>query len=138
MRKKEKATITDSGYDCDHCGGEIYISQEKGTGRPVEGYYVCRRCGCAWTLKGAVLQIGADRECQNAQKKRITEGTMTLPELSEMSGWKRLLLIVGGVILFLVLLRFGGLMLFRFLLPLIVLGILGYLIYKFGREQRWW
>jgi hypothetical protein len=65
-------------------------------------------------------------------------GVVQLPELSGISVWQRVALIIGGVILFLVLLRFGGLMLFRFLLPIAVIGFLIYLVFKLGREQEWW
>jgi len=61
-----------------------------------------------------------------------------IPEISEISVWRRAALIIGGMILFLVLLRFGGLMLFRFLLPVFVIGLLIYLVFKWGREQQWW
>lgn len=138
MSELEETDLTDSGYDCDHCGGEIYITHKLMTGRPAAGYYLCRRCGCEWTLKGDVLHIGVVASCRSAQKQRIGGDSFSLPELPAFSGRRRILWGVGVVILLLVLLRFGGLMLFRFLLPLLVLGVLVYLVFKYGREQMWW
>jgi hypothetical protein len=66
------------------------------------------------------------------------DGGLQIPEIGKISIWRRTALIIGGVILFLVLLRLGGLMLFRFLLPFLVIGFLIYLVFKFGREQMWW
>lgn len=138
MTEEQKINQEDSGYDCDHCGGEILLSREISRGRPASGYYQCRSCGCEWTLKGDVLHIGTEPGCKTAQRDRMGGGGLQLPEISEISIWRRAALIIGGVILFLVLLRFGGLMLFRFLLPLFVIGLLVYLVFKMGREQEWW
>ena len=138
MTEEQKTNQEDSGYDCDHCGGEILINRELTPGRPAQGYYQCRGCGCEWTLKGDVLHIGTGQGCKRAKRDRMGGGGLQLPAISEISVWRRAALIIGGVILFLVLLRFGGLMLFRFLLPLFVIGVLVYLVFKMGREQEWW
>ena len=138
MTEERKTQLEDSGYDCDHCGGEILLNREMTPGRPVHGYYQCRRCGCEWTLKGDVLHIGSGRHCKASQRKRMGGGGVQLPEIFEVSVWRRTALIIGGVLLFLILLRFGGLMLFRFLLPVIVIGFLIYLVFKMGRDQEWW
>lgn len=138
MTEEQKAHLEDSGFDCDHCGGEILINRTVTSGRPVHGYYVCQSCGCEWTLKGDVLHIGTSSGCKAAQRNRMGGDGFQIPEISEISVWRRAALIIGGMILFLVLLRFGGLMLFRFLLPLFVIGFLIYLVFKLGREQQWW
>lgn len=138
MTEEQKKNLEDSGYDCDHCGGEILLNRELIPGRPVHGHYLCQRCGCEWTLKGDVLHIGTGPNCKAFQRKRMGSGGLQIPEIGEISVWRRAALIIGGVIVFLVLLRFGGLMLFRFLLPLIVIGFLIYLVFKLGREQQWW
>lgn len=138
MTEEEKTNLEDSGFDCDHCGGEILISRALTTGRPLLGYYLCKNCGCEWTLKGDVIHIGTGQDCKASQRKRMGGGALHLPQLSDISIWQRAALIIGGLILFLVLLRFGGLMLFRLLLPLLVIGLLIYLVFKLGREQEWW
>lgn len=138
MTEQQKKNQEDSGYDCDHCGGEILINREITSGRPVHGYYLCQRCGCEWTLKGDVLHVGTGPNCKASQRKRMGGQGYQIPEIAELSIWRRAALIIGGLILFLVLLRVGGLMLFRFLLPFIVIGFLLYLIFKWGREQEWW
>lgn len=138
MTEHQKKNYEDSGYDCDHCGGEILLSREMSPGRPAQGYYQCRRCGCEWTLKGDVLHIGTEQGCKTAQRERLGGSGFQIPEISEISVWQRVALIIGGVILFLILLRVGGLMLFRFLIPIVVIGFLVYLVFKMGREQEWW
>jgi hypothetical protein len=138
MTEERKTGLEDSGYDCDHCGGEILVSRKVTQGRPVHGYYVCQKCGCEWTLKGDVLHIGVGPNCQASQRERMGGSGLKLPEMGEISVWRRVALIVGGIILFLVLLRFGGFMLFRFLLPILVIGFLIYLVFRLGREQQWW
>lgn len=138
MTEEQKTNLEDSGFDCDHCGGEILISRKITAGRPLPGYYLCNRCGCEWTLKGDVIHIGTGKDCKVSQRKRMAGAAVQLPELSEISVWRRAALIMGGVILLLVLLRFGGLMLFRFLLPFLVIGLLIYLVFKWGRGQDWW
>jgi hypothetical protein len=130
--------LEDSGFDCDHCGGEICLSRELLPGHPTNGFYQCQQCGCEWSLKGDVIHIGTGKMCQEAQRKRMGGGWRSELPIPEFSGWRRALIIIGGLLLLLVLIRFGGLMIFRLLLPLLVIGALIYWLYRLGQEQEWW
>lgn len=138
MKAKEIIWL-DSGYDCDHCGGEILRQKARRPLRPNNAYYRCRVCGCEWTLQGNVVQIGSGEFCHEAQSRRtgpvVAEKTDWLTRLSQIPRW---LQVVVGLALLIVFLRLGGLMLFRLLLPLAVIGLVVYLIIRFGQEQEWW
>ena len=138
MTEEQRKQLEDSGYDCDHCGGEILLNRAVSSGRPVVGYYVCQRCGCEWTLKGDVQHIGTGRDCKSAQRKRMGGDGLQIPEISEISVWRRVAIFIGGIVLLLIMLRFGGLLLLRFLIPLLVIIVLMYFVFKLGREQEWW
>jgi hypothetical protein len=138
MKAKEIVWI-DSGYDCDHCGGEVLRLKVKRPSRPNEAYYRCQVCGCEWTLQGDVVHIGGGEFCRDAQSRRLSPASADpvdwLTRLNRIPRWLQ----VGiGLALLLVLLRFGGFMLFRLLLPLALIGIVIYLIIRLGREQQWW
>ncbi len=57
----------DSGFDCDHCGGEILERTDRETGQADFICYQCRECGCQWTLSGDVLRVGSGTHCKAAQ-----------------------------------------------------------------------
>jgi hypothetical protein len=138
MKAKEKVWI-DSGYDCDHCGGELLRLKARRPSRPNDAYYRCQRCDCKWTLGGDVVQVGQGAYCHEAQGRR--QGNVN-PQESNWLEWlwtlPRWVQMVGGVLLLLLLLRFGGLMLFRLLLPVALLALMGYLILRYGQEREWW
>ncbi len=138
MSEEQNKNLEDSGFDCDHCGGRILVSRAVTPGRPVHGYYVCQSCGCEWTLKGDVLHIGTGYDCQASQRKRMGGDGLQFPDMKEMSVWQRVALIGGGIVLLLILIRFGGFMMLRFLFPLLIVVVLIYLVIKLGREQEWW
>jgi len=138
MKAKEIVWL-DSGFDCDHCGGEILRQKGKRPSRPNNVYYRCQVCGCEWTQRGDVVRIGEGEFCHEAQTRRVgpvmAEEVDWLTRLSRIPRW---LQVVIGIALFIVLLRFGGFMLFRLLLPAVLIGFVIYLIIRFGQEQQWW
>lgn len=126
-----RTTWRDSGYDCDHCGGEIHERTDYETGQPKSVCYQCRRCGCQWSLGGDVLRVGNGRYCQAAQIKRsnpMSDG-FTLP------AW---LVIVLAVLTLLILVRFGGLVALRYLIPVAIAALVVFSLVRLGREQEWW
>ncbi len=137
-------TWKDSGFDCDHCGGEILQRTDRETGQADFVCYQCKECGCQWTIGGDVLRIGSGTYCKAAQiqRQRDNEPT-TLPEIPiDLSKWagllSRSLWILLALIAGAILLRFGGAVVIRYILPLIVLGVGGYFLMRYGKAKSWW
>jgi hypothetical protein len=126
---------SDSGYDCDHCGGEIAKRIDHETGQPDRICYQCRLCGCQWTQDGKALRVGNGPDCRAAQRERV--GTRPI----EFFLSPRVLIILGILVL-LLLARFGSFAAFfallRFLPVLAILGLIVFYVVRFGREQEWW
>ena len=121
----------DSGYDCSHCGGEILKRYDHETGQPDQTRLQCKQCGCQWSLDGQLVRVGKEKSCKDAGHMPVD----VPPWLQVVSRRLWLLIaLIAGVIL----LRFGGMMMFRLLLPAILVGFVAYSVVKFGREQAWW
>lgn len=74
------------------------------------------------------MKVGNGRACRAAHR-----------EQKEKPGQlSRRLLTILGVVLLLVIARFGGIGLLRYLIPLIVLGAVAWTIHKIGRELHLW
>ena len=137
-------TWKDSGFDCDHCGGEILERTDRETGQADFICYQCRECGCQWTVGGDVLRIGSGTHCKSAQRERqrqnepnpLSEIPIDLnywAGLLSRSLWILLALIAGAILL-----RFGGGVVVRYLLPLVVIGGVGYFLVRYGKTKSWW
>lgn len=132
-------TWEDSGFDCEHCGGEILKRTDKETGLPDHICYQCRECGCQWDLEGEIIRIGTGEYCRAAARQNAPEAGFDMGEVADWANklsknlWI-LLAIIGGVLL----LRFGGAIVVRYVLPLILLGIAAYVLVRYGRKQSWW
>ena len=123
----------DSGFDCEHCGGEILLRTDIETGRADFQCYQCKECACQWLLSGDLHRIGDGAQCKKAAKASEAEGEVHWVDRLSRSLW-----ILLGIIAGVMLLRFGGGLVFRLLLPLIALGVLGYVLVRYGRTQEWW
>jgi len=121
----------DSGFDCDHCGGEVSKRTDRESGMPDRTCYQCKQCGCQWSRAGEVLRVGVGASCKAAQEKR--EGK-PISALLRTGLWQ----FVIGLVLILVIMRFGGFALIRLLFPLLLLGLAIFLIIRYGQEQEWW
>lgn len=128
-----KTTWEDSGYDCDHCGGEILLRTDKEAGRPDEVCYQCRECGCQWTLSGDVQRVGNSANCTAAHKERAETPTVDWQSLVARRWW-----ILAAVVAGLFLLRFGGGAVVRLLVPLLVAAVVAVVLVRYGRMQQWW
>lgn len=135
----------DSGFDCDHCGGEILKRTDHETGRPDYISYQCAKCGCQWAVGGDVLRIGDGTYCQSAQRRRMQQQqeTITPPELPvELNQWagvlSKSLWILLAVVAAVLLLRFGGAIVMRLMLPFLVIAVGAYFLVRYGRTQSWW
>lgn len=137
-------TWKDSGFDCDHCGGEILERTDRETGQADFVCYQCRECGCQWSLGGDVLRIGTGTHCKVAQRERQRQNEPEgLPEiLGNFDDWTSLLsksiwvllALIAGVML----LRFGGAVVIRYLLPIAVIAVGGFFLIRYGKTQSWW
>lgn len=125
----------DSGYDCDHCGGEIAKRIDKETGRPDHVCLQCKNCGCQWTMDGEVERVGTGPDCPAAQGAR--SGDRVWPVTLSRPLW-----ILIGVIALFALIRFGGFSLLfsllRFALPIGLIAAAAIYLVRRGREQGWW
>jgi len=136
-----KTTWKDSGFDCEHCGGEIYERTDHEPGRPDFVCFQCRACGCQWSLDGEVLRVGDGPYCKAAARRRTPEPSFDFNagDLTDLANklsknlWI-LLAIIAGVIL----LRFGGGIVVRYLLPVVLLGGAAYVLLRYGRTHEWW
>jgi predicted RNA-binding Zn-ribbon protein involved in translation (DUF1610 family) len=139
MTIETETTWQDSGFDCDHCGGEILERTDSETGRPDRTCYQCRACGCQWSLDGRVLRIGDGPHCKAAAREREGAAAFDLGRLAEWANkisrhlWILLAIIAGAVLL-----RFGGGIVLRYLLPVILLAVGAYLLLRYGQKQKWW
>ena len=121
---------SDSGYDCDHCGGEISKRKDYEDGRIMLICYQCKQCGCQWSEAGEVLRVGNGRYCAEAQNARIKPGYSKFFSSLPVQ-------IILGIVVVLLFLRFGGIILVRFA-PFLFIGLIIFLIVRLGRQQEWW
>ncbi len=127
-----RTTWDDSGFDCDHCGGQIFSRTDYESGQQPHICYQCRECGCQWTLKGDVQRVGKLSSCRVAQRRRVVEEDVASIQLPRWA-WAILL-----VLFILTIVRFGGLVALRFLVPVVLAGFAFFYVYRFGREKQWW
>jgi len=128
-----KTTWNDSGYDCDHCGGQILERTDIETGQPARVCYQCQVCGCQWQLDGNVLRVGIMSSCRRAQRVRVKS------QAREQININQLRLIVGiGILVLLGIVYFGGLLAVRFLIPVAIAVFVFRAVYQMGKEHMWW
>lgn len=121
----------DSGYDCDHCGGRILVRTDTETGQPDRQCYQCEQCSCQWTLDRRPLRVGKRPECKAAQTERLEDG-----QGRTLLGASHLLVIILLSLAALLLIRFGGGALLRWVLPALVIGAGLYLVLRFVRRDE--
>lgn len=130
-----KTEWQDSGYDCDHCGGEIAKRIDKETGQPDSVCFQCKKCACQWSIAGDVLRVGHSRQCRTAQRERAG----TKPGEFLLS---RRVIIILAILALVAVARFGGFgalfALTRLLIPLAAIALVVSLVVRYGREQEWW
>jgi hypothetical protein len=128
-----KTTWKDSGYDCDHCGGQIFERTDRETDQPARVCYQCQACGCQWRLSGDVLRIGNMNSCRRAQRVRVKSQNY------ERYSTTQLRVAFGGMVLLLLgIIYWGGLLAIRFLIPVGIALFVFWSIYQAGKERMWW
>ncbi len=125
-----ETTFSDSGYDCDHCGGQVLLRTDKETGQPVRVCYQCQECGCQWSRQGEVLRVGRMSSCHEALKEREKiHSESNFPALTPI------LITISVVILILMLISLGSLVAVRFLIPIAIAIFVGWKIYELVKEK---
>lgn len=144
MTKKE-TLWEDSGFDCHHCGGEIYKRIERESGASKKTTYQCRQCHCLWSTEGVLLEVGNMADCRSGRQTAVsrTRPTPTAPVIEKPSmptHWLSNRIIAGLLLLIagLLLIRFAGAVVFRFFVPALLFGLILYLVIQLGRQLRWW
>jgi hypothetical protein len=122
----------DSGYDCDHCGGQILKRTDRETGQPTRVCFQCELCGCQWTLSGDVQRVGNLSDCLRAQRQRQAE------PVKELSPFFIASVVIGGIILLLAIVSIGGLVALRFIIPAAIAVFVFVSVYRLGKERMWW
>ncbi|MCP5096186.1 MAG: DUF4870 domain-containing protein [Chloroflexi bacterium] len=122
----------DSGYDCDHCGGQIYKRTDFESGQTPTICYQCRECSCQWSLKGDVQRTGNLRVCRVAQRNRAASSADDSGQIP-VWGWA----VLAILFLFLVV-RFGGMAALRILVPIALAIIAIVYAFRLGKEREWW
>lgn len=128
-----KTSWNDSGYDCEHCGGQILERTDVETGQPARVCYQCQACGCQWKLSGEILRVGNASSCRRAQRVRakaqVERGIDPI---------KLRLIVVGTVLVLGAMFFFGGLTAIRFLVPVGIAVFVFWTVYQMGKERMWW
>lgn len=125
-----ETTFSDSGYDCDHCGGQVLLRTDKETGQPVKVCYQCQECGCQWSRQGEVLRVGHMSSCHQALKER--EKLNNEPDFPALTP---ILITVSIALLILMLVLLGGLVTVRFLIPIAIAVFVGWKIYELVKDK---
>ena len=130
----ETETIwNDSGYDCDHCGGQILERTDLETGQPAQVCLQCQGCGCQWQLDGEIIRIGNLTSCRRSQRERSTE-----PAQTNINPFQLRLIVVASLLFLGAIIFFGGLTAIRFLVPIAIAVFVFWRLYQLGKERMWW
>ena len=126
-----KTNWEDSGYDCQLCGVKIYKRTDMESGRSAKTCYQGEH-GCQWSLQGDLIRVGSHPDCQRLQKQqRELESSPTVAIPNWVWG-------IVVVVFLLMVVRFGGIVALRFLVPIALAGVTGFYVYRLGRERQWW
>lgn len=130
----------DTGRDCPYCGGVIYRIENE-SGKVKTAFHNCKICGARWSdswsltspgNRGFTHDIGrAPREKQATRPKRPSFNFQT----ADIPRWVWFVAVILGA---LALVSLGALPIVRALLVPISIGMIGFVIYLYGRERHWW
>lgn len=123
-----KTTWEDTGRDCQFCGGQVYRRTDEEPTR-ISAYYQCQRCGAQWSLSNQLIRESSTTP--SSTKDPVQSSLESVPR------WVWIALAVGAAV---VALRFSviGVLLIRYLIPAVFLGIVAGVIYMYGRWLDWW
>lgn len=125
-----KTTWKDSGYDCDHCGGEVLKRTARQAGQPEQISYQCRLCGCQWSSDGDLLRVGTKQRCRLAWRQ--SRGEVTSRQWHERYVWLIILLPA------LALLWLGSADNVQWVFVLSLVAAILAPLFQYGRQREWW
>lgn len=123
----------DTGKDCQYCGGQIFRRTERDLNNNLQVRFQCRTCNARgrsnWELSHAGDESKQQRPPVPAASTRLGDRVESIPT------WAK---VVFALLLAAILIRFGGLAIIRPLIPIAILAVVIFFIYRLGREQEWW
>ncbi len=133
----------DTGRDCPYCGGVIY-RVESDNSKVTTAFHNCKVCGARWSDSWSLTSPGNSRYARKRPYREEEPAERSLPSFSWPSfdlssvnippwGWM-LIVIVGAYAL----IRVGFASFLNFLIAPLMVIILGYIVFRIGKEQRWW
>jgi hypothetical protein len=125
--------------DCNHCGGIILQRTAHSSAFNFDfSYYRCAQCGCEWEEGWILLKAGHGPQCQALGEQLQAEQVLAeLKELPYLFSGRTWLYLLGGLLLFVVLARFGVIALLgRLALPLLLIGLIIGLIWLAFRQRQ--
>ncbi|MEM9773090.1 MAG: hypothetical protein AAF902_00820 [Chloroflexota bacterium] len=129
----------DTGKDCPYCGGVIYRVENE-SGNVKTAFHNCNSCGARWSDNWSLTSPGSRNYNQESDKSARPRSTIKKNfnfDITNLNipnwGWIVIVLAVTFILL-----RLNVLSLLNLLLIPMTLIIFGYIIFRIGKEQRWW
>lgn len=129
----------DTGKDCPYCGGVIYRVENE-SGNVKTAFHSCNGCGARWSDNWSLTSPGSrsygqesnrSSRSQPVTRKRVNFDITNV----NIPNWGWIVIVLAGTF---ILLRLGVLNFLNLLLIPMTLVIFGYIIFRIGKEQRWW
>ena len=132
----------DTGRDCPYCGGVIYRVENE-SGKVKTAFHNCKICGARWSDNWSLTSPGNRGSANNpGRKSRRVSNSSSFPSFPSFN-WQSMTIPIWGWILIVILLAFLLIQLrlvalIRILIFPVTLIVLGYFVFRIGRDQRWW
>ncbi|MFT5193109.1 MAG: hypothetical protein ACI9EW_001179 [Cellvibrionaceae bacterium] len=129
----------DTGRDCPYCGGVIYrVEDESSKVKTV--FHSCKMCGAKWSDGWSLTSSGNRSVSKDAAQSR---GKSDIRQSSPSFDWQSINIPTWGWIIIVlvgafILVRLGALAFLNVLLVPLTIAILGYIIFRTGKDQGWW
>lgn len=129
----------DTGRDCPYCGGVIYRVENE-SGNVKTAFHNCKMCGARWSDSWSLTSPGNRSYTSDiGRSSRKPSSSSALPSFNWQSikiptwGWIIMLLLFAFLFI-----RLGLAAVLRVLIFPLTLIVLGYFVFRIGRDQRWW
>lgn len=122
----------DAGRDCGFCGGEIYKRTDIRSSKTLNVYYECQECAAQWTFNGSLKRASQKLRGKSNSAVEADEETPLLDFTIPTWVWVLFAVFATYIV---IRLGFGFI---RYFVPLLLIGVVCYLIYRVGQDQEWW